>query len=65
MASKEVEVKQTASAVRYPVAEVIEQSDTLFGVPSYTAAAALQGTDEIDLETAEKKVKALLQKEVK
>ncbi|WP_144524745.1 hypothetical protein [Bacillus sp. DE0042] len=65
MASKEVEVKQTTSAVRYPVAEVIEQSDTLFGVPSYTAATALQGIDEIDLETAEKKVKALLKREVK
>lgn len=65
MASKEVEVKQTTSAVRYPVAEVIEQADTLFSVPSYTAAAALQGIDEIDLKTAEKKVKALLQKEVK
>lgn len=65
MASKEVEVKQTTSAVRYPVAEVIEQSDTLFGIPSYTAAAVLQGIDEIDLETAEKKVKALLKREVK
>lgn len=62
VAKKDVKVPEP---VLYPVSEVVAQSEQLFNVPSYVATAALQGISEVDVDTAEKKIKALLKKEVK
>ncbi|HDR3524190.1 hypothetical protein OCD90_26035 [Bacillus pacificus] len=57
-------VENVKSAPVYPVAEIVEQASELFNVPNYIATAALQDIQEIDIATAEKKIKALLKKEV-
>ncbi|PFW61548.1 hypothetical protein [Bacillus sp. AFS075034] len=59
------EAVKVPELVLYPVSEVIAQSEQLFNVPSYVAVAALQGISEVDVNTAEKKIKSLLKKEVK
>lgn len=59
---KEVKVPES---VLYPVAEIIAQAEQLFNVPSYVAVAALRDMEEVDVNTADKKIKALLKKEVK
>lgn len=63
MASKEE--KQTAPVVLYPVKEVVEKAEELFHVPSYVAGAALSDLEEVDVETAQKKITAFLKREVK
>lgn len=63
MASKEE--KQTAPVVLYPVKEVVEKAEALFHVPSYVAGAALFGLEEVDVETAQKRIAAFLKREVK
>lgn len=65
MASKE-EKQQSAPApiVNYPVNEVVEQAEQLFGVPKYIAGAALSIFSEVDVETASYTIQEFLKKEV-
>ncbi|EOV9528861.1 hypothetical protein [Bacillus cytotoxicus] len=64
-ASVKKETAKVLEPVLYPVSEIIEQSEQLFHVPGYITAAALHDLNEVDVKTAEKKVRALLKKEVK
>ncbi|EMA6344882.1 hypothetical protein U3450_003940 [Bacillus cytotoxicus] len=63
--SPKKETAKVPEPVLYPVSEIIEQSEQLFHVPDYITAAALRDLNEVDVKTAEKKVRALLKKEVK
>lgn len=65
MASKEVKQEAApAPIVNYPVNEVVDQAEQLFSVPKYIAGAALSDLDEVDVETARKRVAEFLKKEV-
>ncbi|WP_319618305.1 hypothetical protein [Bacillus cereus group sp. BfR-BA-01700] len=65
MASKEAKQESTpAPIVKYPVNEVVEQAEQLFGVPKYIAGAALSHFIEVDVETASYTIQEFLKKEV-
>lgn len=65
MANKEEKQQSTpAPIVNYPVSEVVDQAEQLFNVPKYIAGAALSTLDEVDVETARKRVAEFLKKEV-
>ncbi|HDR7872369.1 TPA: hypothetical protein QCY10_000116 [Bacillus mobilis] len=65
MANKEAKQASTPSPiVSYPVSEVVEQAEQLFGVPKYIAGAALSEFDEVDVDTARNKIEDFLKKEV-
>ncbi|UTG85112.1 hypothetical protein [Bacillus paranthracis] len=65
MAMANKEEKQTAPVVLYPVKEVVEKAEELFHVPNYVAGAALSDLEEVDVNTAQKKITAFLNREVK
>ncbi len=63
MASKEE--KQVIPVIMYPVKEVVEKAEELFRVPNYVAGAAFSDLEEVDVDTAQKKITAFLKREVK
>ncbi|MEK4636886.1 hypothetical protein NST14_11915 [Bacillus sp. FSL W8-0519] len=65
MANKEEKQQSTpAPIVNYPVNEVVDQAEQLFGVPKYVAGTALSAFSEVDVETANRTIQEFLKKEV-